>query len=217
MLLCHWVFPDVSRGSHCFHLQGKAVPEEPYVIYNLAGLNFSWDCAPRPFETLATTHSLTKESHLRRLVSSKWSQSKVMSLFATVGCLHPCHMVVTRPVVPSKMCPITLPCYSHHGNFKSDLKSFPRKWCVIAVGSPCVNILSIYTLRSFFNLMDNFRHETRQQDEVVPLSCCRNGSNNNSLYTSETWNSTPLACEEINPSFQYRGAWGSLAVRALRY
>ena len=138
------------------------------------------DSAPPPFETLATTHLLTKESHLRRLVSSNCSQSKVIFLFITVGCFHPCHMAVTHPVVPSKMRPITLPCYSHQGNFTSDLKSFPRKWCVIAVGSPCVNILSIYTMCSFFNLMDNFRHEMWQEDEVVPLSSYRNGSNYNS-------------------------------------
>jgi hypothetical protein len=164
-----------------------------YIIWRFWTSLGMLDSAPRPFETLATTHPLTTESHLRRLVSSNWSQSKVMFLLTTVGFFHPCHMAVTQPVAPVKMRPITLPCYSHHGNFKSDLKSFPRKWCVIAVGSPCVNILSIYTTCSFFNLMDYFRHETRQQDEVVPLNCYRNGSNCNSLYTSGTWNSAPMS------------------------
>jgi hypothetical protein len=188
MLLCRRVFLHVSWRSHCFRLQYKAGQEERYVTYNLVILNFSGNAGlctttPLPLRNVGNYTPLDK-----RVTSQKIRilqlESKVMFLFTTVWRFHPCHMAVTRPVVPSKVWPITLPCYSHHDNFKSNLKSFPRKWSVIAVGSPCVNILSIYAMCLFFNLMDNFRHETWQQDEVVPLSCYRNGSNYNSLYAS---------------------------------
>lgn len=184
------------RGNHIsFIFKAKQFQKSPlsYIIWRFWTSLGMLNSAARPLETLVTAHLLTEESHLRRLVSSNWSQSKATFLFTTVGCFHPCHMTVTQSVVPSKIWPITLPYYHHQGNFKPDLKSFPRKCCVIAVGSPCVNILSIYAMCSFFNLMDNFRHETWQQDEVVPLSCYRNGSNYNSVYNSVTQNSAAMS------------------------
>jgi hypothetical protein len=65
-------------------------------------------------------------SHPRRLVSSAGVRlCKVMFLCTTVGCLHRCQMVATPPVLRSKVWPISLPCYTHHSNSKSDLNSFP--------------------------------------------------------------------------------------------
>ena len=128
--ICRSVFGYFStfRGDHItFIFKVKQLHKSPMsrIIWRFWTSLGMLGSATRPFDTLATIHPLTKDSPLRRLVSSNWSQSKVMFLFTTVGCFNPCHMAVTQPAVPGKMWPITLPCYSHHGNFKSDLKSCP--------------------------------------------------------------------------------------------
>jgi hypothetical protein len=97
---------------------------------------------------------------------------EVIFLSTAVGCFHPCQMAITQTVLHRKV----RPCYTHYGNVNLDLNNIPRKWRVIAMWSPCVNILSVYTMCSFFNVMDNFRNKRRSRAKWFHSVDYRNSS-----------------------------------------